>query len=305
MSELFTTRFAWRRHGLVIRPSGRPWMTSHAMVPTPDRIEGSTYRIYFSGRDAQNRSHVAYAVIDLERPTQVLEMADRACLEPGELGCFDDSGVTPSCLVRDGEEQRLYYIGWNPGSTVRVHLFGGLAISGDGGRTFARWSRAPIIERTREDPFLNTAPWVIRDGRGWRMYYVAGLGWDAADLPRYHIRTATSDDGRSWRRLGQVCVDLRDARETNLARPYVIHDGGVYRMWLSHRGTAYRIGYAESTDGLSWVRNDAHGGLDVSVSGFDDEMVEYAAVIPHKGGYVMFYNGNDYGREGVAVATSE
>jgi hypothetical protein len=280
-------------------------MRTHAMVPTPDRMEGSLYRVYFSGRDDRNRSHVAYAVIDLEHPTRIVEMAPAPCLAPGDLGCFDDNGVTPSCLVRAGDEQRLYYIGWNPGSTVRVHLFAGLATSSDGGRTFARWSRAPILERTREEPFLNTAPWVIPNGTGWRLYYVAGIGWDAPDRPRYHIRTATSEDAISWHRAGQICLDLRGPQETNLARPYVVREGGVYRMWLSHRGGAYRIGYAESTDGVTWIRDDAWGGLDISGSGFDDEMVEYAAVVPHRGGHVMFYNGNDYGREGVAVATSE
>jgi predicted GH43/DUF377 family glycosyl hydrolase len=305
VSALFATRFAWKRHGLVIRPTGEPWMVTHAMVPTPDRIGGSLYRLYFSGRDERNRSHVSYAVIDLEDPTRVLETAPAPCLSPGELGTFDDNGVTPSCLIRDGREQRLYYIGWDPGSTVRVHLFGGLAVSVDGGRTFVRWSRAPILERTREDPFLNTAPWVIREDDGWRMYYVAGLGWDAPDAPRYHIRTATSHDGRSWLRTGQVCLDLRGPEETALARPYVIRDRGVFRMWLSHRGDTYRIGYAESADGVTWIRDDAHGGLDVSTSPFEDRMIEYAAVVPHRGSYVMFYNGNDYGREGAAVAISE
>ena len=43
-----------------------------------------------------------------------------------------------------------------------MHLFGGLAISYDGGITpFIRWSAAPIIERSQINPFLNTAPFVI------------------------------------------------------------------------------------------------------------------------------------------------
>ena len=60
-------------------------------------------------------------------------------------------------------EIALYYIGWNPGSTVRVNLFGGLAISKDNGKSFERWSEAPILERTKTDPFLNTAPWVVKN----------------------------------------------------------------------------------------------------------------------------------------------
>src|SRR3546814_19574077 len=66
----------------------------------------------------------------------------------------------------------LYYIGWNPGSTVRMHLFGGLAVSTDGGRSFERASRAPVIERCAVNPYLNTAPFVLHEDGNWRMYYV-------------------------------------------------------------------------------------------------------------------------------------
>ena len=304
MTSLFQTRFRWRKRGLVIRPTGSAWMLTHAMVPTPDHLGGSLYRIYFSGRDERNRSHIGYAIVDLDRPDRA-EVHPGAVLAPGELGCFDDNGVTPSCLVRDGTEQLLYYIGWNPGSTVRVHLFGGLAVSSDDGRTFARWSRAPILERTREDPFLNTAPWVVRTEHEWRMYYVAGLGGTDRDSPRYHIRTATSTNGRTWIRSAEVALDFAEPGETALARPYVIRDRSLWRMWFSYRRGTYRIGYAESVDGSRWIRDDAIGGLDVSADGFDDEMVEYAAVIPHRGGYAMLYNGNEYGREGIGIAISE
>ena len=33
--------------------------------------------------------------------------------------------MTPSCLIDLGQGEKALYIGWNPGSTVRMHLFGG------------------------------------------------------------------------------------------------------------------------------------------------------------------------------------
>jgi predicted GH43/DUF377 family glycosyl hydrolase len=296
----------WEKVGLVIRPDPRlPWWQSHAMVPVPEPAGGSLLRIYFSGRDKHNRSHIGSVLVDLLRPTKLLDTAQSPHLSPGDLGCFDDNGVTPSSVVTLGRRKYLYYIGWNPGSTVRVHLFGGLAISEDGGGTFARYSRAPIIERTSVDPFLNTAPFVLHEDGRWRMYYVAGVGWVHKDLPRYHIRMATSTDGLSWERKGHVCIDFATPEETALARPWVIRDGGRYRMWFAYKRDAYRIGYAESDDGMSWQRDDAAGGLDVSASGWDAEMVEYAAVVSHDGRKYMFYNGNQYGLEGIGLAVEK
>jgi predicted GH43/DUF377 family glycosyl hydrolase len=272
------------------------------MVPTPEKITKSIYKIYYSGRDMENRSHIGFAILDLSEPIRVLEYANEPIVSPGDLGCFDDNGVTPSCVIDINGAKYLYYIGWNPGSTVRVHLFGGLAISRDGGKTFNRWSRAPVVERSRTDPFLNTAPWVVPYKDQYRMYYVSGTGWQNQDLPRYNIKIGFSDDGKEWQREGHVCIDFADASENALARPYVIFEEGVWKMWFAHKGEAYRLGYAESEDGLVWERNDECVGLTVSKGGFDSEMVEYAAVLKHNGRRYMFYNGNNYGHDGIGLA---
>ena len=76
-------------------------------------------------------------------------------------------------------------------------------------------------------------------------------------------------------------------------------------MWFAHKGEAYRIGYAESLDGLSWVRDDSYAGIDVSAGDFDSDMIEYAAVVRHRDRHVMFYNGNDYGRGGIGLAVED
>ena len=262
--------------------------------------------MFFSSRNKQNISYVGFAVCDLEQGGKVLEYSSNPVLEPGELGSFDDNGVTPSCLMElDNGELAMYYIGWNPGSTVRMHLFGGLAISEDGGSTFNRWSKAPIIERCPTDPFLNTAPWVVKVEKGYRMYYVSGTGWLHKDLPRYNIKLARSDDGKVWRRDGHVCIDYKNETENALARPYVVYEDGVWKMWFAHKGDSYRLGYAESLNGLDWERDDKMAGLDVSNGGFDTDMVEYAAIVKYGGRHFMFYNGNNYGYDGIGLAVEK
>ena len=46
-----------------------------------------------------------------------------------------------------------------------------------------------------------------------------------------------------------------------MGRPCVVHDRDRYRMWFCARGDAYRLAYAESTDGLNWERDDANAAL--------------------------------------------
>ena len=303
---MFKKKIIWKKLGLFILPqTDKWWSLTHAMIPTPDDLGDGVFRIYYSGRNNINQSHVTWADVDLNEPFNVKSYASAPVLSPGELGCFDDNGVTPSCLISIDNEKYLYYIGWNPGSTVRMHLFGGLSVSKDGGKTFDRWSHAPIIERCPADPFLNTAPWVVKTEKELRMYYVSGCGWKHKDLPRYNIKMGSSDDGKKWKREGHVCINFKDDTENALARPYVIYEDGVWKMWFSHKGTTYRLGYAESEDGITWHRRDEYAGLDVSETGWDSEMVEYAAIVRYKDQHFMFYNGNNYGYDGIGLAIEE
>ena len=295
-------KIKWQKKGLVIKPNPDIWwMRTHAMLPTPHHIKDSLYRIYFAGRNDQNQSHIGYALIDMNDPETVLEYAQDAVLAPGRLGAYDDNGVLPSCLVPDGEDLLMYIIGFKPGGTTRMDLFGGLAISHDQGKNFTRWSEAPIIGSSRVNPFINTAPWVLKEENEFKMYYVSGIEWVHADLPRYNIQMASSKDGKEWLREGHIAIDFAPG-ENALARPYVIKENGIYRLWFSSKGEFYLPRYAESLDGLNWTRYDDAVALLPSLGGPDEEMICYPAVIKHNQKHIMFYNGNGYGKNGICLA---
>jgi hypothetical protein len=275
------------------------------MLPLVD-LRDDRLLLYFTARDDRGRSQIGRAQLDLE--AGAVNGYEGPLLVPGSLGAFDDSGVMASCIVRQGGRELLYYIGWSLGVTVPFYTFVGCAVSEDGGRTFARVSSAPILPRNDVDPYLTTAPWVLEEGGTWRMWYAAGTGWEETDgrpLHRYHIRYAESDDGLAWSREGHVCIDYADETEYALTRPCVLHDDDRYRMWYSRRGDSYRIGYAESEDGLTWQRLDDLAGIDVSPDGWDAEMIEYPYVVDERGRRVMLYNGNGYGATGIGWALLE
>ena len=80
-------------------------------------------------------------------------------------------------------------------------------------------------------------------------------------------------------------------------------------MWYSFRAQpgipTYRIGYAESLDGIKWTRLDHLAGIDVSKEGWDSEMICYPRVFNHQDTLYMLYNGNGYGESGFGLAVLE
>ena len=117
------------------------------------------------------------------------------------------------------------------------------------------------------------------------------------------IKYAESVDGINWNRTGHVCVGGKDDSEYAFARMCVLHENNMYKMWYSYRGQMYRIGYAESENGIDWIRMDDKAGIDVSDSGWDSEMIEYPFVFDHKGNRYMLYAGNSFGKTGFGLAS--
>jgi hypothetical protein len=276
------------------------------MVPTV-RVHGDErVEMLFSPRDEQGRSYVARAWFDEMPGDPALE--PEPVLDPGPLGAFDDAGVNPSCLVEAPDGWRLYYIGWHLGVSVPFQTYIGCAFSDDGGRTFRRRAEGPLVGRSEHNPYLATSPWVLREDDRWRLWFASGRRWEATAggaRPHYHIRHAESQDGLEWRLPGTPAIDFADPHEHALARPCVLRDGATYRMWFSHRGERYRIGYAESGDGVRWTRRTEPAPPAPSGAGWDAEMTEYPAVFDFRGRRHMLYNGDGYGRTGIGHAVLE
>jgi len=298
----------WRKLGLIFRPdTSKAWMRSHASLPCPILIDRSVYRVYFASRDGQNRSHVGFFDLDLEQPECILGASRVPVLEPGPLGHYDDHGVYAASAVRHSGSVYLYTIGWNPGARKPLFYSSiGLAISDDGGETFRKHGRAPIMARSDHDPCLVTSPMVLKEGDRWRMWYVSGHAWEETEAglhSRYHIKYAESDDGIHWHRNGTVCIDHADSNERNIGRTCVLREEGIYHAWFSSdRGDGYRLGYARSRDGVKWVRQALSPELEPSGSGWDSRGMAYPFVVRHYDQWFMFYNGNDYGRDGIGLA---
>jgi hypothetical protein len=298
----------WIKHGRIFEPAGQaPWIGTHAALPVVE-VTNAGHRVYFSSRDPRGRSHIGWGTFSLDSPICLENLSAAPVLSPGSRGTFDDAGVTSACLVRRGGRRFLYYTGWSLGSSVPFYLNVGLAVS-EGEGAFQRTSQAPLLDRCAVDPYLTASPWVLVEDSLWRMWYVSGTAWEVIDghpRHRYHIKYAESSDGCRWARKGTVCIDYV-GDEYAFGRPCVIRDSamGRYRMWYSVRGASYRLGYAESSDGIVWQRHDDRAGLAASCEGWDSEMIAYPVVFPHRNTLRMLYNGNGYGRTGIGLAVQD
>lgn len=303
----------WRKLGVVWKPDGSlGWARTHATCPTPVLRDDGTLRIYVQCRDDLNVGRVGFVDLDSKNPLRVLGYSKTPVLDIGAPGAFDDNGVL-QCSVLSTNDGRLcmYYVGFELCHHVRYRLLTGLAVSVDGGESFVRVKRTAILERSDPEPLFRGGPFVLLESGRYRMWYVAGGGWEDIQgkaMPVYDLRYLESEDGVGWPDRGEVVLELSEQDEHGFGRPYVIRQDNRYKMFYSIRKRSlgsYRMGYAESEDGIHWTRKDDQLGLDPSSQGWDSEAVEYAAITKIGSKTLMFYNGNDFGATGFGVAQLE
>lgn len=304
----------WNKKGLIYQPTGEmSWSKSHAQVPVPYELD-NCIRVLFSTRDESGRSNPGFVDLDKKDLKKIIQIGNRPILSLGKAGEFDDCGVMPSWMIYHENKWWLYYIGWNVRNTIPYHNSVGLAFSKDG-LNFEKFSNGPLWDRNYNDPHYSGTSCVLIDDNGvWRNWYLSCTEWREVNgkmEPRYHIKYAESKDGINWIRNGKVAIDYRNNEEAGIVKASVIKEAGIYKMWYSYRNfsnyrtdknNSYRIGYAESLNGIEWKRMDDINGLDVSSSGWDSLMVEYPHVMNLNKKKIMFYNGNGFGQSGFGYA---
>jgi len=128
------------------------------------------------------------------------------------------------------------------------------------------------------------------------MYYI---GWnEKSKTARYHnaIGMAVTVDGINFQRVADGPIMDRTMKEPGLCvMPFVMHDGGVLRMWYQSATAwhdidgkyepVYVIKYAESADGINWNR------LSLTCVAPVDEFEAFSrpCVIKKSDGYHMMY----------------
>jgi len=295
----------WIKAGLIFTPSGRhPQLRSHAANPLAVLLSGDLYRIFYSGRDKHNRSSVGAFDYDIERKIVVVDHQEPFFCA-GPKGSFYEDGVSiGNCYQVDGVTYMLF-MGWqNPpdahwrGDIGRLQVHDDLTLSLDQDK--------PFITAEEFNSISLSYPWVQRvESGGFEMWYGTTDSWDAGNGEMLHVlRRAISVDGHKWHRTEDV-IPYKLGVAQAFSRPTLLtNEDGSEDMWFSYRsgdGTPYRIGHSRKMEN-GWSMPPGNPGIDVSVSGWDSEMIEYPFVFGHNGKTFMLYNGNSYGRSGIGLA---
>jgi hypothetical protein len=301
----------WRKLGLIYKPTGEmPWARSHAFVPTPLLIDRETIRIFIACWDKKQVGRIGYVDVRADDPLKIKKISAQPVLDIGEIGNFDDNGVTPTSAVREGTNVLLFYSGWRLGTNVRYYIFTGVAVSANRGESFERLSCEAVLASSKDEPFARSGAQLVKKGPKWGLWYNAGCEWANINgklRASCDIRYLESNDFMQWQPAGKVCFQPDMHSEFSLSMPHVWQTDGWQRMIYSIRSAdkGYRLGYAESEDGEKWYRKDDQVGIDVSSSGWDSEMICFGKTIVTPFGTYLFYGGNNLGEAGFGAAVLE
>ncbi|MBS1490475.1 MAG: hypothetical protein JSS93_08105 [Bacteroidetes bacterium] len=303
----------WNKKGLIFKAENQAdWMVSHAQCPTAIVFE-KFIRIFFSTRNEFGLSLPIFIDVDKNDPQKIFNLNTKPVLDFGRKGTFDENGIIPSYFIKKDNEYYFYYAGWSQCKNVPYKNFTGVAISKDNANTFQKFSEAPSFSLNRFDPLSATGPGIVYRNGKYYAIYSTGIDWIEVNgkLEHTYLFTyATSQNAIDWNTTGEIIIQPENEFIAH-CKPAIIEKDGVYHLWFSKRGshnfrnageTAYKFGYAYSTDFINWIRDDSKVGISVSDNGWDSEMICYPHIVEVDGRYLMFYNGNGFGKSGFGYA---
>jgi len=299
----------WNKSGRVfVANKHSNWMVSHAMIPTPILLNEAVLRIYTTFCDENKVGRVGYVDVSADNPSYILGWSKEPCLDIGKPGQFDDNGVVGcSVILLPNGRIRMYYAGFELCHRVRHRILTGIAESDDGGH-FVRLQNMPFLERSEDESFCRGAPFCYSSGNQHKLWYAASNDWikvNGVEKLVSVIKMTESLDGLDWSGASKLCFDIDFDHEFGFSRPYVRKNGVNYEMYYTIRDykIGYRLGYAVSSDGLKWQRQDEFVNFPPGVDGeWDSEMLCYPAVITIKNQTYLFYSGNNFGETGFGYA---
>jgi hypothetical protein len=138
----------------------------------------------------------------------------------------------------------------------------------------------------------STNMFVLKDDTDYKGWYLGRSG------TTYAIGYATSPDGITWTKYGgNPIIKLSDIpwATPRIEYPFVIKEGGIYKMWYS-AGTpsGKAIGYATSSDGITWTHNPAPILTAGLAGNWDSTGVYHPFIIHRTSNYEMWYAGLGY-----------
>jgi hypothetical protein len=314
----------WKKIGKIFDPTEHKLANSCIdFAQSPQVLEFENFvRIYFSTRQRDETgkfiSHISFVEMDKELKS-INKLSDRTIITMGALGCYDEHGIFPFNVLRESNRVLGFIGGWSRRVSVDIETSIGLSISYDDGLTFNRIGDGPVLSATLDEPFLVGDPFVLKIEDKYHMWYIYGIRWIQNPIKNvkervYKIGHATSFDAINWCKTNRQIVEDKLNIDECQALPSVIFHNNKYHMVFCYRQAigfrenskdAYRIGYAYSSDGLNWTRDDDNVGINTTPGDWDSDMMCYPHLFSINGKVYLLYNGNNFGKTGFGLAVLE
>ncbi|UCF08626.1 MAG: hypothetical protein JSW28_02755 [Thermoplasmata archaeon] len=270
---------------------GNPGSWDSKDVGSPSVINSyeNNYLMWYDGYDGSTAMKIGYATST--NGTTWVKYPNNPILNIGSQGEWDDGGVRGNTVIYNDGLFHMWYFNYDNNARI------GYAYSSDG-INWTKYSDNPVLEGGGNNGWDDESveyPEVIYSNGLFRMWY---SGRDTTD--KYRIGYATSADGINWTKSSSNPVlDLGSVGEWDnyyVHSPTVIFDGGSYHMWYSgNDASTYRIGYATSPDGITWIKSENNPVLDIGTSGsWDDVHIASPEVIREESVYKMWCGGQKH-----------
>lgn len=301
----------WTDYGIIFNPAKqkKSWMNSHAYVPTA-LILKNKIRVFSAFWNDTQVGRIGFIDIDLHKPNHIINHSKSPALDIGPNDQFDEHGVTPLSVIYDGKNYRLYYVGWKrlKNSSHRYALFVGLALSQDA-TNFKRYQSTPIIGPTKHNIYCRAGCYIINQNNQWHCWYAEYQDLiliNGKPVPQYDLCYMSSNDGIHWPNKSTT-IFKSDARKIfGYGRSAIWQEYGYWNaLFLKrHVDKGYiDFEHAISQNGINWSKpKHQNYSFDTSHTCDLQDSVSCPNIINMQQKKYLFYNGNNFGQDGLRLA---
>jgi len=294
-----------------------PWAWLALSDPDMISIPGGGFYLVYTAAGADTSTGVT-----LTRPGAAWSsdgfswtMSDGPVITNGVTGTWDSAAVETPAVLYEGDSIIMVYAGERAHGGGQLAI--GMAVSHDGGETYARVGGGPIFEKDTTRPEEGRSiesPSLIRVGDSLVMFYNGqSLDW------KITVCRATSADGIEWHRyIGNPVLDIGEPGEFD---DIAVYAPCVRRVWsgetlfMLYQGLTLgestyafdstHLGAATSTDnGITWTRWSANPVLFPGPDGSWDEHGPMTPTFDIFGAGILgwYWNG---GNDGLGIFTHD
>jgi len=277
------------------------------LTPTPIRITEQLFRVFGGVRDSLGRSAIHWVDVDANT-LKVIDYARLPCFDTRGSFDFDTDGAILGDIYLQDTKMTMYYVGFKKSAKVKFQAFTGLAESLDFGKSWVRLQ--PPFNYLHED--IDTCDiFAIHSARQianqFEFYVAVGTGWESIlgkQFPRYksYFLAGNALDSLELS-LGPVLPEIEDVYR--LGRPRVFQmtlTGEEFLVATGGKPSGDYRPYVFSKTETDWNLDQNQFCIDPGYSAEFSMHVSYPALIQEKNRVVVFFNGDQMGRQG-AYAT--